>query len=185
MLILQVKSLLQLNGGLEVVEKARVFLANAPASIHKALNYLEAVTKIITRTHPSVAIHLDLAELRGFRYHTGLIFAAYIDGVGHAVANGGRYDGIGKVFGRERPATGFSINVNALLKHIVQQPEQTLILAPPVEEIDKELQALIDKLRQKGKRVVHTLTQAGEPINCNQRLIQVDGQWQVSDMNAS
>lgn len=61
-------------------------------------------------------IHIDLAELRGYHYHTGVVFAAYTPGQGQAVAQGGRYDEIGQVFGRARPATGFSTDLATLLR---------------------------------------------------------------------
>jgi len=65
---------------------------------------------------PELPIHVDLAELRGYRYHTGVVFAAYVPGQGQAVAQGGRYDEIGQVFGRARPATGFSTDLATLLR---------------------------------------------------------------------
>jgi ATP phosphoribosyltransferase regulatory subunit len=65
---------------------------------------------------PELPIHIDLAELRGYHYHTGVLFAAYVPGQGQAVAQGGRYDEIGQVFGRARPATGFSTDLATLLR---------------------------------------------------------------------
>ena len=61
-------------------------------------------------------IHVDLAELRGLRYHTGLVFAAFVPGYGREIARGGRYDGVGREFGRALPATGFSADMNELLR---------------------------------------------------------------------
>ena len=75
---------------------------------------------------PEVSIYIDLAELRGFRYHTGLVFAAYISGLGSAVAKGGRYDNVGAVFGRARPATGFAVELKALAAKAVEIPAEVL-----------------------------------------------------------
>lgn len=113
----RLNALVDLHGDLSVLDEAARLLAGAPAEVMGAIAHVREIAAAITRLFPEVRLHIDLAELRGYRYHTGLVFAAYINGVGHAVANGGRYDHIGEVFGRARPATGFSANVQDLLSH--------------------------------------------------------------------
>lgn len=109
-------TLMQLNGDLSVLATARSKLAAYGEPVQAALNSLEAVVAAVTLSHPGMPLHLDLAELRGAGYHTGLTFAAFVEGHGREVARGGRYDGVGQEFGLSRPATGFSADVNELLR---------------------------------------------------------------------
>ena len=102
------RALVNLHGGPEVLYQARACLVNVPEAL-AALDEVEQVIAFVRSVHPSVSVYVDLAELRGFQYHTCLVFAAYLEGVGTAVAMGGRYDNVGAVFGRSRPATGFEI----------------------------------------------------------------------------
>ena len=80
-----------------------------------AVDALQDVAADIRRQRPSVDIYFDLAALRGYHYHTGIVFAASVPGHGRALANGGRYDDVGRVFGRARPATGFATDLKALM----------------------------------------------------------------------
>jgi ATP phosphoribosyltransferase regulatory subunit len=98
----------QLYGGAEVLDSAAKRLPKLPA-LKKALHTLRALAKACP-----VPVSFDLAELRGYHYHSGVVFDAYCDGVTSAVARGGRYDEVGKAFGRARPATGFSIDLRAI-----------------------------------------------------------------------
>lgn len=170
-------ALVDLNGDISILSDAREKLANAPASVLVAIDYLQAVVAGLEKHFPNTPVHIDLAELRGYRYHTGLVFAAYINGVGHAVANGGRYDGIGAVFGRARPATGFSANVKALLAQCGQVQEGDVILAPAGD--DDDLIKAILALRESGERVVQILPEAGAPANGKRQLVKEEGVWQV------
>ena len=116
-------ALAELNGGPKVLDEADLRLAAAGEAVRDALAMLRRLVAALLRRWPELPIHIDLAELRGYRYHTGVLFAAYVPGQGQAVAQGGRYDEIGQVFGRARPATGFSTDLATLLS-----------LAPPVAE---------------------------------------------------
>jgi ATP phosphoribosyltransferase regulatory subunit len=98
----------ELYGGKEVIDRAEKTLPAIP-SLRKALGTLRALAKACT-----VPASFDLAELRGYHYHSGVVFDAYCDGVSGPVARGGRYDEVGKAFGRARPATGFSIDLRSL-----------------------------------------------------------------------
>jgi len=101
----------QLNGDSAVLALARQQLPNIP-EVDDALTQLEAVAQ---RFADKVSLSFDLAELRGYHYHSGLVFAAYAEGFSDAVARGGRYDEVGRAFGRARPATGFSLDLRELL----------------------------------------------------------------------
>jgi ATP phosphoribosyltransferase regulatory subunit len=98
----------ELYGDKAVIERAEKSLPPIPA-LKKALGTLRALAKACT-----VPASFDLAELRGYHYHSGVVFDAYCDAVSGPVARGGRYDEVGKAFGRARPATGFSIDLRAL-----------------------------------------------------------------------
>jgi ATP phosphoribosyltransferase regulatory subunit len=77
---------------------------------------LDKTVRALKRRFPKLPVHVDLAELRGYRYQTGMVFAAFAPGHGRELARGGRYDGVGREFGVPRPATGFSADLNELLR---------------------------------------------------------------------
>lgn len=175
-----IAGLIDLNGDASVLVQAKEQLQAAPANVQNALHELTELAQWVQAKFPEIAIVIDLAELRAYQYHTGFVFAAYIDGVGHSVANGGRFDGIGKAFGRMRPATGFSVNINSLLPHILEQKEQSLILAPALD--DALLEQKITELRAQGSRVVRELKGCEVPSHCKEQLVLVDKQWQVQPL---
>ncbi len=111
-----ISQLMDLNGDASVLPRARELLQSSGAAVAEALTTLEKIVAELKRTSPQVAIHVDLAELRGYRYHTGAVFAAFVPGHGREIARGGRYDGVGAAFGPARPATGFSADLNELLR---------------------------------------------------------------------
>ena len=100
-----------LCGELDVLTQARAVLPALP-EVHAALDQL---AQAASRLAPHTRLEIDLAELRGYTYHSGMVFAVYAPGFPGAVARGGRYDAIGLAFGRARPATGFSIDLRDLL----------------------------------------------------------------------
>jgi ATP phosphoribosyltransferase regulatory subunit len=108
------------------------------------------------------------------------VFAAYVPGVGHAVANGGRYDDIGKAYGRARPATGFSANVKSLLSVAPSIENKKRILAPLIAD-DASLAQTIAALREKGEVVVQALPEMA-PENCDYQLLNENGSWQVKPL---
>lgn len=110
------QALTTLHGDVTVLQTARRTLGQYGDGVVDALATLEQVIASVAEQHPSLPLHLDLAELRGARYHTGLTFAAFAPGHGRELARGGRYDGVGGEFGLARPATGFSADVNELLR---------------------------------------------------------------------
>ncbi len=111
-----IAALMSLNGDLAVIDQARLALADAGDEAMQALSVLESAAVELARSAPQLPLHIDLAELRGYRYQTGLVFAAFVPGHGRELARGGRYDGAGAEFGQGRPATGFSADLNELLR---------------------------------------------------------------------
>ena len=148
-------ALAELSGD-EALQRAVERLAGANQPVHQALDELSRLAALLKERYPDLPVHYDLAELRGYHYHTGVMFAAYVPEMGQELARGGRYDDIGKLFGRARPACGFSADLNMLLKlgsraHQVEK----LILAPAVD--DPLLRLRIGQLREEGRSVVQAL----------------------------
>lgn len=110
------KALLDLNGDVSVLQRARERLDSADPAVDEALTALDQAVAELNRAEPAVPLNIDLAELRGYRYQTGLVFAAFAPGHGRELARGGRYNGVGREFGQPRPATGFSADLNELLR---------------------------------------------------------------------
>lgn len=115
-----IRALLDLNGDASVVAAARTALNSvggaAGSAVEGALDQLNQVLATLQSLAPKVPLHVDLAELRGYRYHTGVVFAAYVPQHGREIARGGRYDGVGADFGATHAATGFSADLNELLR---------------------------------------------------------------------
>ncbi|MFI3186111.1 MAG: ATP phosphoribosyltransferase regulatory subunit [Methylococcaceae bacterium] len=177
----------ELNGGKETIEKARVVLATANGEVKQALADLEAIAETLSGHFPSLPISFDLAELRGYHYHTGVVFAAFVPSVGREIARGGRYDNIGAIFGRARPATGFSADLkvlSALGKSAYKNEPQALIFAPDL--IDAALTEKIRDLRAEGLAVVQQLPgQIGtaEELKCTAVLKQDHQNWVVRSLS--
>ena len=173
-----------LSGGDNVPSIARERLAGAPAPVLEAVDQLEQSAARVRERHPGVAVGFDFSELRGYNYHTGLVFAAYTPGQEEALAQGGRYDAVGEDFGRARPATGFSADLNRLLE-AGQRPlhvESGAILAPAGS--DPGLRQRINELR-KSEIVIQQLDdEASDPVppGCDRRLVWQDGDWQVEPL---
>lgn len=108
--------LLQWNGDVSVLAQARQSLVSCSEKLSVAIAELEHIASLLKSRYPEVILHVDLAELPGYHYHNGVVFAAYVEGVGAAVANGGRYDALCALFGRERPATGFNADLKTLVR---------------------------------------------------------------------
>ncbi len=176
-----------LHGDRSVLAEARELLSGTSDDVVAALDDLEAIADAVAERLPGVTLHFDLGELRGYRYHTGVVFAAMDATHGRTVAMGGRYDDIGGVFGRARPATGFSADLRelvALSAGGAGVPSAGGIFAPWVEEPQERMawQRTIDTLRAEGERVVVELPEQGgdaQTMGCDRRLVQQDGQWQV------
>lgn len=175
--------LAELNGGPEVLDVAVESLASASTEIiHQALDTLRQLVIALRAERPELPVHIDLAELRGYHYHTGVVFTAYVPGRGQAVAQGGRYDEIGQVFGRARPATGFSTDLASLLVlGSATIMAKRGIYAPPVG--DTFLEQQVAALRDQGERVIRALPGALETpasLGCDRVLIQQAEDWVVT-----
>jgi ATP phosphoribosyltransferase regulatory subunit len=179
----QLRALVELNGGPDVLAEARDVLAAAPVQVFAALEHLTAVVARLQETHGTLDIHVDLGELRGYSYHTGLVFAAFVPGSGQEIARGGRYNDIGRVFGRARAATGFSTDLRQLLRLVPEQaePARDCVIAPA--EGDAGLDAAIANLRARGVRVRRLL--AGESPDAwkeGPRLQKRSQEWIVEEL---
>lgn len=174
--------LVDLNGGPEVLEEARGTLAGASEAVRAALAELESVFRQVHARVPEVPLYFDLAELRGYGFHTGVVFAAFVPGHGEEIARGGRYDAIGRFFGRARPATGFSTDLKTLVKLREEAApaaeEAGGVLAPWSD--DPALLARVRELRAAGTRVCWLLPGQEPPAGAwDRRLVARDGTWVI------
>ncbi|VAW79631.1 ATP phosphoribosyltransferase regulatory subunit [hydrothermal vent metagenome] len=174
-----------LNGDVEVLERATALLQGSGKTACDALENLTRIATLARQQLPDVSLHFDLAELRGYQYQTGVVFAAFVADHGKEVARGGRYNEIGKVFGRARPATGFSTDLRTLMRFGRRDwPAMGgAILAPNDDDT-----ALVDKvraLRAAGKAVIRQLPgQDGSftEMGCDQILRWNGSEWIVEEM---
>ncbi|NJS37612.1 MAG: ATP phosphoribosyltransferase regulatory subunit [Brachymonas sp.] len=137
----------------------------------------------VKAAQPSVKLSFDLSEARGYAYYTGVRFAVYAPGASDAVARGGRYDEVGAVFGRNRPAVGFSLDIKDLVAAAPQQTLHTAIRAPWGESA--ALREAIASLRAAGETVVCVLPgheAEVQEFNCNRELVEVAGKWVVKNV---
>jgi ATP phosphoribosyltransferase regulatory subunit len=175
--------LTRLHGGAEVFEQARQLLKDANADVQRAIEYLEQTANLLLQRYAGLDVHYDLAELQGYHYKTGVVFAAFVPEEGRAIARGGRYDDIGRVFGRARAATGFSTDLKILgrlSKREYHAPER--IYAPASE--DESLNITIEALRTEGFVVIEQLPGQladATAMGCKKSLCLVDGKWVVQD----
>lgn len=174
-----------LNGDRNTIEKARILLSAANDEVKQALTELEIIAEKLASYLPFLPISYDLAELRGYHYHTGIVFAAFVPTVGREIARGGRYDNIGAVFGRARPATGFSADLRVLSSLTkTYQCSKQLIYAP--YQNDLALTEKIRELRAKGLAVVQQLPgqfDSPEALGCT-AVLELDRQnWFVRTLS--
>ncbi|MBK1718825.1 ATP phosphoribosyltransferase regulatory subunit [Thiocystis violacea] len=182
-------ALAELNGG-DALSRADAILAAADRPVREALDYLRRLAEELNRWLPEVSIHYDLAELRGYRYKTGVVFAAFVPGWGLEIARGGRYDDIGRVFGRARPAVGFSTDLKGLLRHGRGLEERHRLEAPihAPWSADPALREAVEGLRMSGRRVIHALPGLEQDpcqLGCRQRLVSRDGRWDLEAVDTS
>lgn len=172
-------ALTKLYGGREALDRAKAVLPQLPA-IHMALDDLSRLLDAAEGARVSV----DLSDLRGDGYHNGVVMAAYAGGQARAVALGGRYDGAGSVFGRSRPATGFSLDLRQILDCLAEPVARGGILAP--QEADVDLQARIAQLRAAGERVVIELPgqeRYRAESGCDRILCKAGAGWAIQALN--
>ena len=179
-----ISTLVRLSGDESILKTALEQFSKAPRSVKSELEELESVSKKLKERLPDMKLCFDLCELRGYEYHTGIVFAAYSPHYGRAISKGGRYDHIGEVFGRARPASGFDSDLKVLAKLSSKTFDQNKgIIAPDI--LDQGLQELVTKLRANGETVITNLDksalegQALEELNCDRHLVKEDGSWIV------
>ncbi len=170
------KALPALYGNAEVLERARQLFSGMDAIVERIDN-LESLTRALGSRYEDLDVYFDLSELRGYSYHTGIVFAAHLPSVEQAVAKGGRYDDIGKVFGRPRRAIGFDMHLRSLMNHARDDISASVVSAPPVSGGMERLRwDAVRRLRDEGYTVVEGLVDQGA---CDYVLkIQGEG-WQL------
>lgn len=175
-------SLAGLNGGWDVLYSAREILDGAGPEVMAALENLRAIADRLQQRVTDIQLDFDLAELSGYRYQTGVVFAVFVPGNGREIARGGRYDAIGQVFGRARPATGFSTDLRTLMQLSGRDfgGQTGAIFAPALQ--DDALEEVIQALRAEGETVICELPgQAGgaRECGCDRRLERQGDDWVV------
>lgn len=170
----------ELYGPISVLAKARRILPLLPG-IERAISELDTLV-LALQEQEGVELGVDLAELRGDLYHTGLMFAVYAPHWSSALARGGRYDNVGRRFGRSRPATGFSLDLRDLLAVL---PERSSLKGIRVAARDRDAaRAKIAALRQDGHIVIiDYLQESAHALNCDRELRCIQGDWHVLPLN--
>ena len=174
--------LVALHGSPDVLASARAAFPDELA-VMAALDQLDTVLARVQQAFPDVGVYVDLTELRGFRYHTGLVFAVYLEGRGSAVAKGGRYDNVGAVFGRDRPATGFAIDLKALVDDADRSEAAYVPVIAPQSD-DAGLRAAVTALRAAGRTVVMDVA-PGVDLPDAERLVLSEGEWVIEGSASS
>ena len=172
-----------LNGSVDVIGAALTKLKSAGSKVQEALAHLQQITKIVSANFPDLSLNIDLAEMRGYSYHTGITYSAFLAGSGEAIANGGRYDGIGEAFGNSRPAIGFSADLSILASLVEDKDaDNNSILVPA--KTDEKLSKLINKLRADGEIVVRQLNETADvtALGCNRKLVKSGDDWIVTSI---
>lgn len=166
-----------LYGGPEVLKAARAVLPSHPL-IQAALDDLAWLASHVKQAHEDASVGFDLADVGGHGYYSGVRFAVFADGASDALLRGGRYDEVGAVFGRNRPAVGFSTDLKALAM-VVAPPARHMAVRAPWGE-DAALRQAVRSLRERGETVVCVLPgheHEGEEFGCDRELVAVDGHW--------
>ena len=174
-------ALCELYGGIEVLQRARQLLPSLPR-IAVALDDLTRLCEAL----PPTGVTIDLADMRGYHYHSGVMFAAYCPGLSTDVARGGRYDEVGKAFGRARPAAGFSLYLRDLAALVPLSVTRPAIRAPWHDS--DTLRDQIAVLRRSGEVVVQTLPgheDEAQEYFCDRELVQSGTTWRVVPLDAT
>lgn len=172
-------TLSQLYGSIDIIERARRELAPLDSSIANCIQYIDQFVQSITPFLGEARLHFDLAELPGYQYENGILFTLYTSGESQPVARGGRYDGIGLHFGRDRPATGFSADLKLLtrLGHVHTTQSAQRIYAPVGTDLET-----ISKARAAGQVVISELpdqTEGARPHGCTHEFVNEKNTWKI------
>ena len=178
------KTLPSLAGGMGVLAQSRLVFESASEELHAAIDELEVLASVLTERFASAHLYFDLGELRGFNYHTGIVFGAFAPGVGNAIASGGRYDHVGEAFGRARPATGFAIDLTAVNRLL----GSSLVISEGIFAVSSDSSSQwqeIQSLRAQGYRVVNGLSGQVKPYEyqqCNRQLVETESGFIVKSL---
>ena len=148
--------------------------------VQAALADLDWLAGHLAAVHPAVNLGFDLADLQGYAYYTGIRFAAYAEGCSDAVLRGGRYDEVGAVFGRRRPAAGFSLDLKTLVTLVPATKLRAAVRAPWGE--DASLRQAVRALREQGETVVCVLPgheHEADEFDCDRDLVRDHADWVV------
>ena len=170
-------ALMDMHGGVDTLQRARQTFGDSVPGVGVAIDQIETVIAALSSLNNQIEWYVDLAELRGLNYHTGLVFAAYAKGAGQALANGGRYDRVGEIFGRSRAATGFAVDLKTLLTQGGYQVEALGAISMPAVA-DAKLESLVNDLRAQGQIVIRAL-QNEHDERCDREIVLKDDVWTV------
>ena len=173
------RALLRLYGGAEVLEVARSELPARPL-VRQALDELGWLASHLRAAYPGLRIGFDLSDMSGYAYYSGMRFAVYGAGSADSLARGGRYDEVGAVFGRNRPAVGFSLDLKSLAEHARPVSAGKAIRAPWGE--DAGLRAAVRSLREAGETVLAVLPGhevEAQAFECDRELVAEGGRWML------
>ena len=176
-------SLLKLNGTAEVLKEAAKIFANGPVELLRALESLEKLVSLLRMRSPDIVIGIDLAELKGYRYHSSTTFSVYTPSAGRAIAWGGRYKASNDS-SLKREATGFSVDLRTLFSLGRTSPNETLVVIAPYCN-DPALSDAIDKIRSVGNVVVQSLPSLrAESIDkrATKQLVKRKDEWVLEDI---
>jgi ATP phosphoribosyltransferase regulatory subunit len=178
-------ALVDLHGGKEVLDLAKQQLKVGGEPVMKCIDYIEQLGNALLHHQPSVKIHYDLADLRGYHYQNDIAYAAYDIESGEELARGGRYNNIGKVFGRARPATGFSADLKKLIwANDTNDIEPGKKIFAPAHQ-DQDLTSTIQDLRTQGEIVIRSLTSDSDEatqLGCTHQLQKENNKWIIQDL---
>lgn len=173
--------MVELNGDDKVLEIARKQYSKNKIISSCIENIQKVYDGFRASNGSAVSVLFDLAELSGYGYYTGIVFSAFVPGHGRAIAKGGRYDGIGKAFGRNRPATGFGADLRELINLMPAESGKASVILAPLDT-DKELKSTINDLRSKGERVAMQLPggkYSSKEMGCDRELVKSNNKWVV------
>lgn len=177
-----IRTLMNLHGDRSVLNQARELLGDLAPNALDAIDEIDVVLDALEAEGDGIEWYVDLSELRGLNYHTGLVFAAYAKGVGRALANGGRYDDIGKIFGRARAATGFAADLKTLLAEGKAFELGLTAISAPADRCP-ELAKKIKELRSQGE-VVITALNGEHDSRCDRELV-MENAWVIRPLGTA
>ena len=176
--------LMDMEGDASILDDVRAVLNPCSDELCGYVDELGKIAKLTALQVQDAPLYFDVTEFQGYHYHTGMTFAAYVPGESHGIAFGGRYDDIGKAFGRPCPATGFSTDAYKLFELTPHPYEPEKGILAPQSEVPG-LRELVEKLRGQGETVIYELpgrTVAARDLDCDREIILEHGHWRVREI---